>query len=92
MQMTIEAQMDMDALRTELTRLGCGFNECGIHGFIFAPQRSGGLKVEATSLHFWDLGVNVYLSLESALEKLGSLPDNAGYETICGSLLEIEPE
>ena len=92
MRMDVGMEVSMDALGAELARLGCGFRQCGIHGFIFAPQRSGGLKIEATSLHFWDLGVNVYLDLESALERLGSLPDNAGYETICGSLLEIEPE
>ncbi len=82
----------MDALSAELGRLGCGFRECGCHGFIFVPQNSGGLKIEDHCLHFWDLGVNAYLDLEAAFGRLASLPDNAGYEQIRVSLLEIEPE
>jgi hypothetical protein len=92
MQMVANMRMNMDTLDAELARLGCGFRECGIHGFIFAPQNSGGLKIEDGCLHFWDVGVNVYLSLESATQKLGSLPNNVGYEKVCNSLLEIEPE
>jgi hypothetical protein len=84
--------MTMETLSAELARLGCGYRECGMHGFIFAPRNSGGFKIEAECLHFWDLGVNVYLSLESARQKLDSLPDNVGYESIRSSLLDIEPE
>lgn len=82
-------RIDMDSLGAELTRLGCGFRECGIHGFIFAPRNSGGLKIEEDALHFWDAGINVYLDLESAHKTLTALPDNAGQETLCGRLLEI---
>lgn len=90
--MQVMTEMDMDALADELRRLGCGFRECGIHGLIFAPQNSGGLKIEDGLLHFWELGVNVYLNTESACRKLSSLPSNAGYEMLCSSLLELEPE
>ncbi len=81
-------KLDMDALRMELSRLGCGFRFCGAHGFIFAPQHSGGLNIENGALHLWDLGVNVYLNLESAHQKLSALPNNIGYEKVCRSLLE----
>jgi hypothetical protein len=36
--------------------------------------------------------VNVYLNLESARQKFAALPNNAGYEKICSSLLEVKPE
>lgn len=91
-QATTHTRMDMDALAAELRRLGCGFRDCGIHGFIFAPQNSGGLRIEDDCLHFWDLGVNVYYKLETARERLAMLPDNTGYECVCSALLEIEPE
>jgi len=84
--------VDMDTLGAELTRLGCGFRECGVHGFIFAPKNSGGLKIEEDCLHFWDTGVNVYLNLESAHRTLTALPDNAGQDTLRGCLLNIDPE
>jgi len=81
--------LNMDTLRLELNRLGCGVRFCGMHGYIFAPQNSGGLNIENGSLHFWDLGVNVYLSLDSAQEKLTSLPNNVGHEKICRTLLDV---
>lgn len=79
-------------LRTELTRLGCGFRDCGFHGLIFAPRNTGGFNFEHGLLHYWDLGVNVYLNWDRAHERLASLPNNAGQAKALGSLLEVEPE
>lgn len=90
MQTETHEQSDMDRLKAELARLGCGSQYCGVHGFVLAPQRSGGLNIENGLLHFWDLGVNAYLRWESAHQALASLPCNAGYEEVRQSLLQLD--
>jgi hypothetical protein len=87
-----EAAATLGALRTELTRLGCGFRNCGVHGLIFSPRNTGGFNIEHGLLHYWDLGINIYLDKVRALEALAALPNNIGQEKVCGSLLEIVTE
>jgi hypothetical protein len=82
----------VDALSSELARLGCGFRNCGFLGLIFVPRSTGGFNFERGLLHYWDLGVNVYLDWDRAYERLSSLPSNAGQEKVCVSLLEIESD
>ncbi len=81
----------LSALGSELARLGCGFRNCGFLGLIFAPRSTGGFNFEHGILHYWDVGVNIYLDWDSACEKLASLPHNAGQEKVRGALLELGP-
>jgi hypothetical protein len=79
----------LGTLSAELARLGCGCRNCGFLGLIFVPRSTGGFNFENGLLHYWDLGVNVYIDWDRALETLSSLPTNAGQRAMSSSLLEL---
>ncbi|MCH7909840.1 MAG: hypothetical protein IIB38_09520 [Candidatus Hydrogenedentes bacterium] len=81
--------MEMKELRSELHRLGCNVRSCGIHGFVFEPQRSGGLNMENGKLHFWDYCVNAHFDVAVAMETLAELDDGIGYEGVVDALMKL---
>ena len=82
----------LGTLGSELARLGCGCRNCGFLGLIFVPRSTGGFNLENGLLHYWDLGVNVYLDWDRTMETLSSLPTNAGQARVCRALLEIKAQ
>jgi len=79
----------LNTLREELARLGCGCRNCGFLGLIFVPRSTGGFNFDKGILHYWDLGINVYLDWEHAMGVLSELPANAGQECVSRTLLEM---
>ena len=81
--------MSRDQLRAELDRLGCPVRGCGGHGYIFMPERSGGINVEGNTAHFWGCGVNAKVDGTSVLERLRGLPSGAGFARTWHALMDI---
>jgi hypothetical protein len=84
--------MNMQLLREELVRLGCDVRWCGCHGFIFVPEKSGGLKIEDGLLHYWNGDSHITLEPSVVHEKLSALPDAAGYKQFCDMLEALGAE
>lgn len=79
----------LGTLGAELSRLGCGCRNCGFLGLVFVPKSTGGFNLENGLLHYWDLGVNMYLDWDRTLETLRSLPTHAGQQAVSRALLEL---
>lgn len=81
--------MGMKELRCELNRLGCDVRWYGSHGFVFEPQRSGGLNIKNGKLHFWDYCLKVDFDQEVAMERLAELDEGIGYEGVVDALTKL---
>jgi hypothetical protein len=75
--------MDREELHSELHRLDCGHKWCGLHGYLFHPEKTGGVKIVGTRLQVWGCCVNIQMDLPEAAEVLRALPDGAGHKKLC---------
>lgn len=80
--------MNREELHSELHRLECGHKWCGPHGFVFYPERTGGLNIVGTRLHVWGCCANLHIEIAKAFEILQSLPDGAGHKGLCDAFRE----
>ena len=80
--------MKRKELHSELHRLDCGHKWCGRYGYIFHPEKTGGIKIVGTRLHVWACCMNVLMDITEAFEVLGALPDGAGHKKLCDAFRE----
>ena len=81
--------MNKEELNFELHRLECGHKWCGSHGFVFHPEKTGGLNIQFGRLHIWGCCVNIRVDLPAAYAMLRALPDGAGHKGVCDTFREM---